>query len=74
MANTMDETRLINVVVHAVIPEFEMAYVRDAAGHQYALTRTTAGIDLNDLREGQRLSCLVTVDMPRILHARKLKL
>ena len=62
-----EETRSVEAVVVAVIPEFEQAKVRDSAGHLYALTRRTAGFTLETLQEGQRVRCTVTCRLPRVL-------
>ena len=41
-----EETRKVETVVFALIPEFEQVKVRDDAGHVYALTPMTRGVDL----------------------------
>lgn len=64
-----DETRKVETVVFALIPEFEQVKVRDSDGHVYALTRKTRGIDLLALHEGQRIICTVTRKLPRVLSA-----
>ncbi len=63
------EARRVETVVFALIPEFEQVKVRDAEGHVFALTRKTPGIDLRALHEGQRVICMVTRKLPRVLHA-----
>ena len=64
-----EETREVETVVFALIPEFEQVKVRDDAGHIYALTRMTRGVDLLALHEGQRIVCTVTRKLPRVLTA-----
>jgi hypothetical protein len=64
------ETREVETVVFALIPEFEQVKVRDNAGHVYALTPMTRGVDLLALREGQRIVCTVTHRLPRVLSAK----
>ena len=64
-----DETREVETVVVALIPEFHQVQVRDREGHLYALTRMTRGIDLLALHEGQRIVCVVTRKLPRVLSA-----
>lgn len=64
-----DETRRVETVVFALIPEFEQVKVRDGEGRVFALTRKTPGIDLRALQEGQRVVCTVTRKLPRVLHA-----
>lgn len=59
----------IDATVFASVMEFELVLVRTHDGYQYALTRQTVGVLLEDLREGQRVSCLVTRRMPRVLAA-----
>jgi len=63
------ETRRVDTVVFALIPEFEQVKVRDAEGHVYALTRKTQGLDLLALHEGQRVVCTVTRRLPKVLSA-----
>lgn len=65
----VDETRRVDTVVFALIPEFEQAKVRDSEGHVYALTRKTRGVDVGALHEGQRVVCTVTRKLPRVLSA-----
>jgi len=64
-----DETRQVETVVFALIPEFDQVKVRDGEGHIYALTRRTQGVDLHALHEGQRVRCTVTNKLPRVLSA-----
>ena len=63
------ETRRVEAVVVAVVPEYHQVMVRDADGHLYSLTRKTRGIDLAALREGQRVVCTVTRRLARVLDA-----
>jgi hypothetical protein len=63
------QTRTVDTVVFALIPEFEQAKVRDSEGHVYALTRETRGVDVGALHEGQRVVCTVTRKLPRVLSA-----
>ena len=65
-----EETREVETVVFALIPEFEQVKVRDDAGHVYALTLVTCGVDLLALHEGQRIVCTVTRRLPRVLSAK----
>lgn len=53
------ETRRVDTVVVALIPEYHQVKVRDGDGHLYALTRKTQGVDLAALHEGQRVVCTV---------------
>jgi hypothetical protein len=64
-----EETRKVETVVVALIPEYEQVKVRDSDGHVYALTPMTRGLDLLTLREGQRVVCTVTRTLPRVLCA-----
>jgi hypothetical protein len=64
-----EETRSVETVVVALIPEYHQVKVRDRDGHVYALTRKTAGVRLGDLHEGQQVLCTVTRRLPRVLSA-----
>jgi hypothetical protein len=64
-----DETRRVEAIVVALIPEYHQVKVRDADGHLYALTRGTPGVDLPALRVGQRINCVVTRSLARVLSA-----
>ena len=66
---TGGETREVDTVVIALIPEFHQVQVRDREGHLYALTSKTRGVDLLALHEGQRIVCVVTRKLPRVLSA-----
>lgn len=44
--STGEETREVDTVVTALIPEFHQVQVRDREGHLYALTLKTRGVDL----------------------------
>lgn len=63
------ETRRVETVVVALIPEYHQVKVRDDDGRLYALTRKTQGVDLASLHEGQRVVCTVTRKLPRVLTA-----
>ncbi|WP_300658248.1 hypothetical protein [Hydrogenophaga sp.] len=64
-----ETTHQIDVIVYAMVPEFNLAMARASDGHTFAITRKTSGIDLDSLKEGQRLACTVTVRLPRVLTA-----
>lgn len=63
------DTRRVEAVVVALIPEFQQVKVRDGDGHLYALTSKTQGVDLASLHEGQHVICTVTRRLPRVLAA-----
>jgi hypothetical protein len=63
------QTRHVETVVVALIPEYHQVKVRDGDGHLYALTRKTQGVDLAALHEGQRVVCMVTGEPSRVLSA-----
>jgi hypothetical protein len=65
----VQETRRVEAVVVALIPEYHQVKIRDDEGHFYALTRQTPGVELAKLREGQRIVCTVTRKLPRVLAA-----
>ena len=48
----------VDAIVTALIPEFELAYARDAEGCQYAITPDTTGTRWRELHEGQRVRLL----------------
>ena len=66
------ESRTIEATVFAVIPEFHQVHVQSSDGHHYAITAVTPGVDWTRLFEGQRLECMVTTVLPRVLVARVL--
>lgn len=68
-ATGLDQTREVDAVVFALVPEYHQVKVRDPEGHVYALTPKTEGVRLADLREGQRVVCTVTRRLPRVLRA-----
>ncbi len=53
----------------ALIPEFRQALVEDISGNRYALTRKTLGVDIERLKEGQRVTCTVSPAPSRVLAA-----
>jgi hypothetical protein len=63
----MKETRRVEAVVVALIPEYHQAKIRDSEGNFYALTHSTPGVDLAMLHEGQRIVCTVTCVLARVL-------
>ena len=63
------ETRCVETVVLALLPEYHQVKVRDGDGHLYALTRKTQGVNLAALHEGQRVVCKVTRKLARVLTA-----
>ncbi len=68
-ADDVGESRTVETVVVALVPEFRQVRVRDALGHEYALSRRTEGVDLATLQEGQKITCTVTTTLPRVLKA-----
>jgi hypothetical protein len=50
----------IEATVVAVIPEYKQALARAVDGRQYAVTERASGVPWRELREGQRIVCLVT--------------
>lgn len=64
-----EETDIVEATVVACIPGFELVMVRTADEFQYALTPATAGISLQNLREGQRVRCVVTRRLRRVIAA-----
>ncbi|MES2229231.1 MAG: hypothetical protein V4540_15905 [Pseudomonadota bacterium] len=72
-AATAEPVDRVEATVFACVMVFELVFARTASNYQYVLTPQTSGISLEDLREGQRLSCLVTRRMPRVLAAQILE-
>lgn len=68
-ADDAGQTRTVETVVVALIPEFRQVRVRDALGQEYALWKRTEGVDLATLQEGQKIICTVTKTLPRVLKA-----
>lgn len=68
-ADDVGESRTVETVVVALVPEFRQVRVRDALGHEYALSRRTEGVDLATLQEGQKITCTDTTTLPRVLKA-----
>lgn len=66
------ELREIEATVLALIPQYQQAKVETKDGHQYAITRHTKGVQLENLHKGQHLVCTVTVKLPRVVAARVL--
>jgi len=67
-----EPTREVRTTVFALVTEFELVYVRDHVGTQYALTPETKGIDVSSLHKGQVLVCVVDSRVSRVLSAREL--
>jgi hypothetical protein len=63
---------VVEAVVSACVPEFELTYARDAEGCQYAITPDTAGTPWRELHEGQRVRLEVTPPPVRTLRAERL--
>ena len=59
----------VDMTVIALVPEYRLAFAQDARKHQYAVTRRTQGVRLDELTEGTRLRCVVTNRLPRVLSA-----
>lgn len=64
-----DTERFVGVTVLALIPEYHQVEVVDKMGRHYSLTEHTQGINLAELKEGQKLACRVTKRLPRVLAA-----
>ncbi len=57
-----EQTKTVVALVTVSIPDFHQTRVEADDGHQYAVVRQTAGIPWDQLQEGQRVRCLVTVE------------
>lgn len=64
-----EETLEVEAAVTGVFPQYRQARALDSQGFEYALTRSTPGIDVRTLHEGQRLRFVVECDLRRVLHA-----
>lgn len=66
-------TKQVIVRVTAFIPDFNQTRVMADDGHQYAVARNTAGLRWDQLHEGQRIRCRVTVEpFPRCVEVLEL--
>lgn len=61
-----EELDRIEVTVVALIPEYQQVLARAADGRQYVITERADGVPWRQLREGQRIVCLVTKGLPRV--------
>jgi len=52
-----------------LVPAYRQALLETADGRSLAITVRTDGVALADLRVGQWLDCVVTIDQPRALQA-----
>ncbi len=57
--------------VTELVPEYRQVHVETTAGRSLALTLHTRGIELAQLRVGQWLECVVTLEQPRVVHAHR---
>ena len=71
-AMVAQRTLEVDARVTGVFPQYRQARALDAEGFEYALTRTTPGIDVLSLHEGDHLRCMVETDLRRVLHAKVL--
>lgn len=55
-----EETRFLETVVIALVPEIRLVVVTDAEGRHYAITRRTQGVDCTSLQEGKKILCEVS--------------
>jgi hypothetical protein len=62
----------VTAIVTHLLLQYGQVEVQTGDGGCYAISRHTQGVQLDDLREGQRLVCKVTRQLPRVLHARPL--
>ena len=62
-----NESTYMKASVALVIPEFNQTLVRAGDGKQYAIRQGTDGVSWSALRKGQRVRCLVTQALPRVL-------
>jgi len=58
---------LLTVVV--CIKEFGIVYAEAANGHRFAITNKTPGVSVSQLLVGDKVDCLVTSRLPRVLNA-----
>jgi len=57
-------TKIITAEVVAVIPEYEQTIVESDDGWEYAIVRTTRGINWDSLKVGQTVELEVYVALP----------
>ena len=65
----METMYIVGTVFANLQPDFDLAYLRTHDGHQYVFNRNTPGIKLDSVKENQQYKCLVTIDVPKVLHA-----
>lgn len=58
-------TQTIEATVTATVPDFHQVRLDGDDDHKYAVTGRTGGIRWEQLREGQRVRCVVTTDSMR---------
>lgn len=64
-----EEVCVVDGTVFACIPEFEVVMLRTVDDFELALTPDTEGIDLGGPQIGQRVTCVVTRRLRRVLSA-----
>jgi hypothetical protein len=67
------ESQTVQALVISSSPTPDLVWVRDEQGRQHPLDRTTEGVNLAELRQGQALDCDLVVDgesIPRVAAAR----
>lgn len=70
---THSDIEEVQAEVVAVIAELGQVKVLTADGRRYSLTRNTPGVDLGQMRVGQRVQCIVSIRLPRVLSAQVLE-
>lgn len=66
----MGDSREVEVTVKkSLFPGIRQVLVEAEDGFQYIITPATPGVQADQLQKGQRLHCLVTRRLPRVLSA-----
>ena len=56
----MEEIRIVECEVYATVEEYKVAYLRDDGNFGYVFNKKTPGINVLEVKEGQRYRCAVT--------------
>lgn len=60
----------IEAKVLALVYDYHLAKIETADGNQYSITDHTEGVDWAELKEGQKVFCVIDSKLPRVLKAR----
>ena len=58
--SSIEEVRIVECEVYATVEEYKVAYLRDDGNFGYVFNKKTPGINVLEVKEGQRYRCAVT--------------